>query len=283
MSYEEAARKQGWVPQEEWNGNPDQWVDAKEFVYRGELLGRIKDQSKQIQSLRKNYDTEVKGLREKMLKMGEQWTKDRLSNINLDLEAAQKAYENAIRDDDPDRASALKDYMGKLTTEKQEFETTSKELEDEKNDPANQLTSLQKDLQSEMQNFIKRNDWYGRDVILTNTFNLIGDQLAEQGEYTSAEELVEMAYDALKEEMPHKFPADEEEEEDVEEVQPKPSNRRQTRQAVEPEVTPTRGAKGKDRFRSLSEDEERVARNFERTGVMTRKEYIDQLKAMERG
>jgi hypothetical protein len=38
---EAEARKQGWVPQEEWRGRPDAWTDADTFVRRGEEINPI--------------------------------------------------------------------------------------------------------------------------------------------------------------------------------------------------------------------------------------------------
>lgn len=38
---ETEARKQGWVPQEEWRGRPDAWTDADTFVRRGEEINPI--------------------------------------------------------------------------------------------------------------------------------------------------------------------------------------------------------------------------------------------------
>ena len=39
--YEGEAREMGWRPKEEWQGEPEKWRDAKEFVERGELYGKI--------------------------------------------------------------------------------------------------------------------------------------------------------------------------------------------------------------------------------------------------
>jgi hypothetical protein len=47
------AKEQGWVPQEEWDGEPDQWRPAKEFLDRGELFKKIDDQSRTIKEFRK--------------------------------------------------------------------------------------------------------------------------------------------------------------------------------------------------------------------------------------
>jgi hypothetical protein len=47
------AKEQGWVPQTEWDGDPDQWRPAKEFLDRGELFKKIDDQSRTIKEVRK--------------------------------------------------------------------------------------------------------------------------------------------------------------------------------------------------------------------------------------
>ena len=45
---EQQAYAQGWRPQDEWSGDPDKWVDANEFIFRGELMDRIQKQTKVI-------------------------------------------------------------------------------------------------------------------------------------------------------------------------------------------------------------------------------------------
>ena len=47
----EAARGQGWVPQEEWDGDPTQWRDAQVFLERGEYFKTMGTQRKQIDKL----------------------------------------------------------------------------------------------------------------------------------------------------------------------------------------------------------------------------------------
>jgi len=38
------ARDSGWVPKEEYKGEEHKWVDAGEFLRRGELFKKIEDQ-----------------------------------------------------------------------------------------------------------------------------------------------------------------------------------------------------------------------------------------------
>ena len=52
-SYELQAREQGWKPKEEYEGDPEKWRPAKEFVERGELFGKIDTMGKELKETRK--------------------------------------------------------------------------------------------------------------------------------------------------------------------------------------------------------------------------------------
>lgn len=49
---EQKASEQGWVPQDQWDGEPDAWRPAKEFLDRGELFKKIDDQNRVIKQLK---------------------------------------------------------------------------------------------------------------------------------------------------------------------------------------------------------------------------------------
>ena len=55
--YEQRASAEGWVPKEEWTGDPAQWRPAKEFLDRGELFKKIEEQVRKELGLVR--DTEV--------------------------------------------------------------------------------------------------------------------------------------------------------------------------------------------------------------------------------
>lgn len=50
---EAKAAEQGWRPKDEWEGEPDDWRTAREFLDRGEFFKRIEDQNRTIKELRK--------------------------------------------------------------------------------------------------------------------------------------------------------------------------------------------------------------------------------------
>jgi uncharacterized protein involved in exopolysaccharide biosynthesis len=49
-NFEQEARQDGWRPQEEWNGDPEKWVDAETFVERGEkITGILKSKADRLE------------------------------------------------------------------------------------------------------------------------------------------------------------------------------------------------------------------------------------------
>src|ERR1700744_3154427 len=50
---QQEALSQGWVPKEEFDGDAERWVDAGEFLRRGELFRKIESQSKELKDVRK--------------------------------------------------------------------------------------------------------------------------------------------------------------------------------------------------------------------------------------
>jgi protein-tyrosine-phosphatase len=53
---QEQALSSGWVPKESFKGDPDKWVDAAEFIRRGELFSKIDHQNREIKELRRTME-----------------------------------------------------------------------------------------------------------------------------------------------------------------------------------------------------------------------------------
>lgn len=62
--YESEAKEMGWRPQEQYKGDPEKWVDAQEFVERGEhILPILKANTNKLRSELLTRDQEVAKLR----------------------------------------------------------------------------------------------------------------------------------------------------------------------------------------------------------------------------
>ena len=110
-SYEEQARAQGWVPREEYTGDPEKWRGPKEFVERGELFSKIDTMGKELKETRKalkmlqehhskvketeyqNALQELKALQKKHLEEGNSDGYLEATELLTDLKAEQKARE----------------------------------------------------------------------------------------------------------------------------------------------------------------------------------------------
>lgn len=108
---ETKAREQGWRPKDEWEGEPDKWRDAKEFVERGELFNKIDTMGKELKETRKalkmlqEHHTkvketeykravdELKSLQKKHLEDGNSEGYLETTELLTDLKAEQKARE----------------------------------------------------------------------------------------------------------------------------------------------------------------------------------------------
>jgi hypothetical protein len=53
---EQRAMESGWVPKDQWEGDPDQWRPAKEFNDRGELFKKMDNQNRTIKELKNALD-----------------------------------------------------------------------------------------------------------------------------------------------------------------------------------------------------------------------------------
>lgn len=61
LSVEEQARLQGWRPKEEFEGDPNQWKDAKHFLEVGESWKKQAALARELKELREQYKSLVEG------------------------------------------------------------------------------------------------------------------------------------------------------------------------------------------------------------------------------
>lgn len=233
-----AAREEGWVPKDEWEGNPDDWIDAKEFLFRGELMGRIKKQTKFINSMK----GEIEDMRTALQELGEHNKKIAEQERKKALDELKQAKKDAFEERDFDTMEEIDERMSELKSV-----DLSKEPEVKKDDPP------QTDIHPDVDAWLKKNDWYEKDKILQGVANgAIQQLLAEDPELEETPaELLEEAKKIVMAEMPHKF---------------EDSTRKATpRSAVVEPDTRSRSTSGrKDKFsaKHLNEEQLRIGRTF---------------------
>lgn len=175
----EKATEMGWRPQEEWDGAPEDFIDAKEFVRRQPLFDKISGLSKTVKQLEQALDA---------FKVHHSRVKE--TEYNRALEQLKKARRQAIADGEAEQALQLEDKIEDIEGQKQAFEEELRKQPSTSPDPA--FTS-----------WMNSNPWYQKDRAMTAFADKLGIELKQSG-MSNAEILAEVTKE-VKEEFKHKF------------------------------------------------------------------------------
>lgn len=182
---DDKARRMGWVPKDEFRGDPAKWRPADEFVKRGEdqlpiLRERLRHQDKQLAELQKS-----------MKEFAEYHTK-----------TEQRSYERAIEDLKARQAQAV------AASDGQAFLDIGAEIERISNDAAlKQAPSVKEQAPDDAPAFKawkSANAWYEKDDEMTSFADNIGAHLYRT-KGLEGDKLFEAVTEKVKREFPEKF------------------------------------------------------------------------------
>lgn len=197
--FEAEARRQGWEPQEDWDGPQDKWVDAKTFVERGESILPI---------LRKNYkelQKELKQLNEKLesatttnKKFG-QYHKQLVENLKkqheIEVTSLKGQMRQAVVEGDTEKYDQLEAKMAVLEENKPATPVVEEDSP-KSDDPMDTPVRRQ---------WEKDNPWYGKDQEMTAFAYSMGSFLAATRPGLSQEEALKEILQLTKDKYPEKF------------------------------------------------------------------------------
>lgn len=244
---ESQATELGWVPKDQWNGNPEDWVSARQFLRNGELFGRINSYKQKIMGLEKSLDALVKH-NEKVYDMGYQ---DALSKLKAERR-------QALKEGDTDRVLEIEEQAEQLTNE---HKARKEEFEKEVKAPA------QTEMHPAWNEWLGSNEWYEKDLALRGYADGEAKAIVQAsiaaGKQVDYAKLLKEVGRKVRDKFPEKFGK-------------QPSSSAVNRGDEEPAVKTPRGKQ-----RQLSEMEEEMLKTFEHYG-MTREQYIEQLDALDK-
>jgi hypothetical protein len=229
------AIESGWVPKEDFQGDEHKWVEAGEFLRRGELFKKIEDQGKQLKDVRSALN--------EMKKLNSQIQEVEYKRALDTLKAQKKA---ALEDGDADAVIAADDRIDMVKEQQKEMQRQS--------------PVAQSDEGSEHPEFVawtEQNNWYKSSTPMKAFADALGQELARAG--NSPSEVLKKVAAEVRKEFPNKF-----------------RNPNQDK-AGAVEGGAGRGVSTSGKF-TLSDEERSVMNKFVRQGVMTEKEYVEQLK-----
>ncbi len=238
---EKRAIEMGWRPKSEFDGDPDDFIDASEFVRRKPLFEKIDTVGKELRETKKAL---------KALQLHHQQVKE--AEYQNALKALREEKKAALESGDADALIAIDDKIA-----------------DEK---ARQIIIKQQEQVKAAQphpNFVQwvqRNTWYSEDAELHSVADQVGTAYAVNNPEKDPDEVLKYVEKRIRTMYPEKFRNPNKD---------KPS-------AVEGVTsTPANTKKSDTGDYPLTEDERRVMMTFVRQGIMSKEEYIKDLKRVK--
>lgn len=236
-SYESQAREQGWKPKEEYEGEPEKWRPAKEFVERGELFGKIDNMGRELKETKKA----LKMLQDHHSKVRETEYKRAVD----ELKSLQKKH---LEDGNSDAYLETTELLTDLKAEQKAREVVSESTQAQ---PDPRFTT-----------WVQKNPWYAQDEKMRDYADSIGMGYAQKHPGLDPEEVLQYVTSEVRERFKTRFE----------------NPNRNKPSSVE---GASNSAPAKKESFQLTDEERKVMHTFERTGIMSKDEYITELKKMK--
>lgn len=149
---EQRAREKGWRPREEFNDDDKEFISADEFLRRGELLDKIKALNKKSQ----DQDRAIKMLAEHHKRVRE-------NEFNRAIDYLNQERKNALVNGDVAKAVDLETQRDQVREKFDEFKRETAQAAQVHNGPP-----------PEFHEFMNRNTWYTRNIEATKTADALG-------------------------------------------------------------------------------------------------------------
>lgn len=234
---QQEAISQGWVPKEEFDGDAEKWVDAGEFLRRGELFRKIESQSKEMKDMRKALNELAKhnaAIREVEYKRA--------------LETLKAEKKTAMNEGEFDKVVDIDERIDLVKAQ-------------QRSDVQSQAQNvIPQEVHPELKAWTNRNGWYETSVEMRGWADARGVELAQQGK--SPTEVLSTLEKEVKNRFSEKFH----------------NPNRDRASAVE---APRRTAAKAEPEYELTDVEKQVMNTLIRQKVLTKEEYIAQLKAVK--
>ena len=180
---EQAAMQSGWRPKDEWDGDPDEWVDAREFNRRGELLRKIHNQNRQIKQLDGVVNT-LANQQKKIFSAGYEKAKRELKS----------QLREATKEGDDATAEVIENRLEELEAKAREDAVALAQADPKKPEVAPEFVP-----------WVQRNQWFVNHPEMRAYAETIGVQYAQTHPETSNSEVYAYITREVSKRFPEKF------------------------------------------------------------------------------
>lgn len=175
------ALEQGWIPKEEFTGDESDFIDAPEFVRRGELFSKIDHQSREL----KNVKKALEALQDHHSKVADASYKKALNELKAQKRAARA-------DGDLERYDEISEQI-------EQVEEEARSIQEERENIQIETPQIHPELQA----WINRNPWYSTQPHMKLFADRLGPELKAQGLMPAA--ILKRIEDEVRKEFPTKF------------------------------------------------------------------------------
>jgi hypothetical protein len=238
---EKRAIDMGWRPKEEFEGEEDDFIDAKEFVRRKPLFDKIETTGKELKQVRKALE-----------QFKHHYDKVRENEYNRAMRALKAARKEALENGEGERFEAI-------DTQIKEVETQVQELQKSQQSPVVQDEAT---VPYEFQVWSDRNRWYGTKTYMKVWADEFGQNLLNQG--LTPQAVLTRVESEVRNQFPKEFN----------------NPRKSQAPSVESSRNTGTSKKSTDNY-PLTEDQRKAMNNFVRLKLMSKEEYIQSLQALD--
>lgn len=170
---ENKAREMGWTPKDEFSGDPETFVEAKEFVERAPLYKALHQANRKIKKMQETLET-----------FRDHYTKVEVAAKERAIKELQSQLETASEERDIKKALEIKDKITEVQSQGKETET--------KTNP-------------DFESWVEENKWYNDDPKLKTFATGIGFGLAQEHPDWTPAKIFQEVTKITKESFPDKF------------------------------------------------------------------------------
>ncbi len=238
---EQRALEMGWRPKEEFDGDEEDFIDAQEFVRRKPLFEKIEHVGKELKETRKA----LKALQEHHQKVKEA----EYQNALKALKAEKKA---ALEEGDADALIEIDERLASVKAE--EVAQRAQQAQEARAPHPNFVQWVQK------------NQWYQSDVELRSVADQIGTAYAVKNPDVAPDDVLKYVEQRIKKLYPENF---------------KNPNRERPSAVEGRTSTPATEKRDAVSDYPLTDEERKAMNTFVRQGIMTKEQYIAELRAVK--
>ena len=180
---EKLAMENGWVPKDQWKGDPDSWRPAKEFNDRGEFFKRID-----------RLEHKNRELQQAMTFLTQQQKQTYINGFNEAIKRLRVQRDEALESGDNLQAARISDKIEEVKEQAQVAQRQAVQTAPPSIEPSETYKS-----------WASKNGWYTQDKVLTRYAEAVGASYKEEHPNSTESEMLRHVEMEVKREFPNKF------------------------------------------------------------------------------